>query len=58
LKLPPPPDKRSWGGIMRKAKINGWISKTGKERKSTRAVCHSQPKPIYRSHIYDQPRTP
>lgn len=52
LALPPPPDPRSWGGIVRRAKYYGWISKTGELRESARAVCHAAPKPVYRSHIF------
>jgi len=52
-----PPDKRSWGSVTRTATTRGWISKTGKERESTRPICHAQKKPVYRSHIFHEDGT-
>ena len=52
MKLPKPPDARAWGGILVLARKNGWISKTGEYRESTRRVCHVAPKPVYQSHVY------
>lgn len=53
LDLPKPPDPRAWGPVMMNARRNGWISKTGHYRESTRPVCHAAPKPVYQSHLVD-----
>ncbi len=52
MELPPPPDKRAWGAVMRAAKKAGWITKTGVYWKSAARVCHGADKPVYRSNIY------
>lgn len=51
--LPKPPNRGSaWGWPWRRAIVNNIIENTGNTRKTTRAVAHAMPRPIYRSLIF------
>jgi len=52
--LPTPPNRGSaWGWPWRRAIVNNIIENTGDTRKTTRAVAHAMPRPIYRSLIFN-----
>jgi len=52
--LPIPPNRGSaWGWPWRRAIVNNVIENTGMTRKTTRAVAHAMPRPIYRSLIFN-----
>lgn len=51
LRLPPPPDPRAWGGVMREAVSSGWCVKSGRWQASNRPECHRRPVPVYESRV-------
>lgn len=51
LDLPPPPDPRAWGPVMRKAIKAKICQPTGEWKKTDRSSRHAAPTRIYRSLI-------
>jgi hypothetical protein len=54
--LPPPPDKRAWGGIARLAKSEGIVEPMGWVRANSPTV-HGMVVTLWRSKVFAQPKT-
>ena len=54
--LPPPPDKRAWGGIARIAKSEGIVEPIGWVRANSRTV-HGMVVTLWKSKVFMQPKT-
>ena len=54
--LPPPPDKRAWGGITRIAKNEGIVEPIGWVRANSPTV-HGMVVTLWRSKVFMQPKT-
>lgn len=49
--VPPPPDARAWGGIIREAAKHSMITKEG-YRESKFAIAHRNPRAVWRSNLF------
>jgi hypothetical protein len=47
--VPPPPEPRAWGAVMREAAKYGLCATTKVYQNSNSAVCHARPKRVWRS---------
>jgi hypothetical protein len=56
MQLPPPPDGRAWGAVLREGRRRGWIVHTGEWTKTKRPHCHSGDCKIYLSKIWEGKR--
>lgn len=45
---PPPDERRAMGPVMMYAARRGLVESTGRYRKSSRVICHSSPKQIWK----------
>ena len=51
-KIADPIEPRVMGNALKTAQQNGWIEKTDRVKKSSRAVCHGRPVAIWRSLLW------
>lgn len=52
--IPPPPEPRALGPLMKAACVRGWLLQTGRVHKSVRPECHRRPLAVYVSNLYAQ----